>query len=404
LRTGITVSIIALGIAALIMIMTAIGAMNQSLTESFSTMGANSFKIRYKQVQFRMGGNKRNQSASKLKERKGNLERPITAEQAETFKENFSFPGTNISVTLRGPGSVLVSGNGRKTNPTVNVWGGDENYLLLNGYTLTVGRNLNSLDIETGRSVCILGYDVAAKLFKETPEKCIDKMVRVDNLPYRVIGLLKSRGSSAFLAADNIVITSVNNVRRLRNSALSYTLGVHVGDMKTLDAAIGEATGSFRSIRNLEVTDDDNFFVDKSDGLVEMFLGVLSSIALAVKVIGFITLLGAGIGLANIMLVAVNERTKEIGLAKAIGARASDIKNQFLFESLLLSLMGAFAGIFFGLIFGNLIALFFETSFLVPWLWVVVGIGLCTGVGLLAGIFPAIKAAKMDPIVALRYE
>ncbi len=408
LRTGITITIIALGIAALIMIMTAIGAMNQSLKESFTTMGANSFKIRFKATQFRMGGNRRSQATkttkAALKERKGNLDKPITYEEAKQFKEQFSFPGADVGVILRGPQAATIFGNNKKTNPTVTVWGGDENYLILNGYSIQVGRNMNNLDVTSGRNVCLMGYDVAEKLYKENPEKCLDQVIRINNLPYRVIGMMKSRGSSAFLSADNIVVTSLNNVRRYKDVGMSYQIGVNLKEMLNVDAAIGEATGKLRPIRGLEVTDEDNFYMDKSDGLIEMFMTVLGSIQIAVIVIGFITLMGAAIGLANIMLVAVNERTKEIGLVKAIGAKRSSILSQFLFESLLLSLFGALAGILTGLFFGNLIALVFKTGFIVPWFWIFMGIVLCTIVGLVAGIFPAIKASKLDPIVALRYE
>ena len=177
-----------------------------------------------------------------------------------------------------------------------------------------------------------------------------------------------------------------------------------VKDIKTMDVAIGEAKGTFRPIRNLETKDSENFYIDKSDSIAESLITNLGFLEKGTIGIAFITLLGAAIGLMNIMLVAVTERTKEIGLAKALGSTRKDIRNQFLFESVLISLMGAIAGIVAGVLVGNLLALFLKTGFIVPWGWVIAGIFVCTLVGLGAGLYPAHKASKLDPIVALRYE
>jgi putative ABC transport system permease protein len=177
-----------------------------------------------------------------------------------------------------------------------------------------------------------------------------------------------------------------------------------VSDYQLLDNASGQATGLFRTIRKLDVTEEDNFNIDKSDALAEKFIGFLSGISGAAGVIGFITLIGAAIGLMNIMLVAVTERTKEVGLTKAIGATRQFIRRQFLFESIIISLMGAAFGILLGVIVGNLFGIYLKTSFVVPWFWVFMGVLICFITGLAAGIYPASKAAKLDPIVALRYE
>ena len=171
-----------------------------------------------------------------------------------------------------------------------------------------------------------------------------------------------------------------------------------------MDLAIGEATAVFRPIRKLDIKESDNFFIDKSDSIAESLLTNLGFLEKGTIGIAFITLIGAAIGLMNIMLVAVNERTKEIGLAKALGAKKSTIKNQFLFESIIISLLGAVTGIFSGILLGNLVAVLLHTGFVVPWGWVISGIFVCTLVGLLAGLYPALKASKLDPIVALRHE
>jgi hypothetical protein len=247
LRTGITVAIIAFGIMALIGIITAIEAMNQSLTESFSTMGANAFSIRFKESQVHIGGrNDRVRKVSKgnLKEKNSNIGKIITYEQAKAFKERFSYP-SQVSLSIRGPRNVVVNNEKVKTNPNVVVQGGDENYLQLSGYTLSAGRNINKLDVESGRSVCVLGNSVAKKIFGDSPERAVDKIVKVGNIKYRIIGILKDKGSSAFLNADNVVITTYNNIRRLFSTAnASFNIGVMINNIKDMDIAMGEATGT----------------------------------------------------------------------------------------------------------------------------------------------------------------
>jgi putative ABC transport system permease protein len=406
LRTGITVTIIALGIMALIGIITAIASMNQSLTESFATMGANSFSIRYQDRQIHLGGRRQvtKKSISSLKEKKSNNGKIITYQEAKLFKERYSFPAT-VSISLVGPRSVIVNDEKIKTNPNINMVGGDENYLLQSGYTLAIGRNLNKIDVQSGRSLCILGNSVAQKLYGDNTQRAIDKIIDVAGIKYRVIGVLKDKGSSAFLNADNIVLTSYNNIRRLfTTDGTAFNIGVMVSNIKDMDAAIGEAKGTFRPIRRLAIDEENNFYIDKSDSIAEVFMSSLGAITTAAAFIGLITLIGAAIGLMNIMLVAVNERTREIGLIKAIGGTRKSIRTQFLFESVLISLIGAIFGIVLGVMIGNVVSILLHTGFVVPWGWVILGIVVCSAVGLFAGLYPAIKAARLDPIVALRYE
>ncbi len=411
LRTAITVIIMALGIFALILIITAIKAATNSLTNSFSTMGANSFGIRFKErtIHFGGGGKRENSSdvtkKSALKEKKSKMGLPISFEQASAFKSRYSFPQTKVGISLRGAGNIVVNNNRRKTNPDVNVLGGDENYLELNGYSIKYGRNFTPTEIETGRNVCMIGSGVAEKLFPDNVFKAVDEVIKVDHIPYRIIAVLEDKGSSAFFNTSRVVITSYNNVRRIYASPnSSYTIGVMVSDLKLMNAATGEAEGDFRPIRKLDVKEESNFFIDKSDSIAQSLLTNLGFLEKGTIGIAFITLIGAAIGLMNIMLVAVNERTKEIGLSKALGCTAKDIRSQFLFESVLISLMGAAAGIIAGILMGNLVAVLLKTGFVVPWGWVIAAVFVCTIVGLAAGLYPAHKASKLDPIVALRYE
>ena len=405
LRAGITIAIIAFGIMSLIGIITAIQAMNQSIVESFSSMGANAFSIRYKERNMRFG---HGPESSKVKrgqrEKNSSYNKYIVKEDAEYFKRNFNFPA-KVGISLTGPQSLECRYMGKKTNPVVAVYGGDENYLIINGYNVDVGRNLNSLDVQSGRNVCLIGSNVASRLFGAHPEQSVDKIIRVGNIPYRVIGLLKSKGASSMQRADDVVITSYNNSRRLPNAANSYGIGIMVNDVSMLDPATGEATAQFRAIRKLLPTDADNFTIEKSDKFAEMFIKILGGVTGSAAAIGLITLIGAAIGLMNIMLVAVSERTREVGLVKAIGGKKRNVRQQFLFESMIISLMGAAFGILLGVSIGNLLAIFvFKTGFVMPWLWVFTGIAVCSLVGFLAGIYPAVKASKLNPIEALRYE
>ncbi|MFM2325972.1 MAG: hypothetical protein RIR31_174, partial [Bacteroidota bacterium] len=256
LRTGITVAIIALGICALIWFLTSLKAASNSLTSSFSTMGANAFSVRYKDRNIRFGGGGQRDvvktSKSALKERKSNIGKIITYEQAKAFKERYPFP-SKVGLAVRGSGSIVVNNEKKKTNPDINVTGGDENYLELNGYKVAYGRNFTATDVESGRNVCIIGSGVAEKLYPDNSAKAVDKVISVDHIPYRVLAVLEDKGSSAFFNTGKVVITSYNNIRRLyatQNS--SFAIVVMVTDLKLMDVAIGEAKGTFRPIRKLD--------------------------------------------------------------------------------------------------------------------------------------------------------
>jgi putative ABC transport system permease protein len=394
---------------ALVGIITAIEAMNNSLRDSFSTMGANAFSIRYKERRVFGGGDRGSdvtQSNTKTakKVKKSNTGKIITYKQATLFKQMYEYPA-DVSIGLNGPRNQIVNFENKKTNPTVSLNGGDENYLQLNGYEIAYGRNFNRNDVLSSTDICIIGKDVAFKLFGAKYDRALEKVIRVGKNKYRVIGITKEKGSSAFLQADNVVFATFTNVRqRYSNPNQSYSVAVMVKDINQMESAIGEAESKFRPIRGLQVAEDNNFYVDKSDSIAETFIGLLGTISAAAGAIGFITLIGAAIGLMNIMLVAVSERTKEVGLIKALGGKKDSIRAQFLFESTLISLMGAVIGIFLGVLIGNLVGSLLDTEFFIPWNIITIGIVTCSVVGLAAGLYPAMKAAKLDPIVALRYE
>jgi len=371
-------------------------------------MGATGFTVRYREPRFQFGGGNneiKKEQKGKKKEKRSNAGKVITLVQAETFKENYHFPA-RVCVNLFGGNDAVVSSGNKKTNPTVRIYGSDENFADQNGFTIGYGRAFNPLDVQSERNVCLIGSETAKKLFGITGENVLEKVVRINNIPFRIVGLLNEKGSSLGFSWDNIVVVSYRNSRKYFNSNpnASFNIQIKVSDIRYMEAAVGEAIATMRPIRRLATIEEDNFVVDKSDSFVEMLLGQLQYLTGAALVIGFITLVGAAIGLMNIMLVAVTERTKEIGLIKAIGGKKANVRQQFLFESIIISLLGAFFGVALGVMVGNIFSLVLNTGFVIPWDWVALGIIICSMVGLLAGLYPAFKASRLNPIEALRYE
>ena len=406
LRTGITVAIIAFGIMALIGIITAIQAMNQKFTESFSTMGANGFTVRYKERNIHFGNDNSDLKVSKKnakKQKVSSLGKKITIEQAEAFVNRFRFDAQVGLSTLASRNGIVNYGT-KKTTPNVFLFGGDENYTALNGFRVEHGRNLTRQEVQSGGNFCVIGNHIAEKLFKDRNAAAVNNTIRINGIPYKVLGVLASRGSSFGFNRDKVVIMGYRNVRRNFNPDPGFVIGVSVTDIHQVEEAMGEAEGVFRSVRKLSTTEESNFVLDRSDSVAEKAMNAIGFLTISATVIGMITLIGAAIGLMNIMLVSVTERTKEVGLIKAIGGKSKTVRQQFLTEAVIISIMGAIFGILLGVGVGNLFAVFLNTGFVVPWNWVLYGIIICTAVGLLAGMYPALRAGKLNPIEALRYE
>jgi len=300
--------------------------------------------------------------------------------------------------------TATIKFKSEKTNPNVRVMGVDENYLITSGMDLKAGRNFINNEIQNGNHVAILGSEVISKLFPNH-ENPIGKIVSIGAGRYRVIGTLKSKGSSAGFSGDRACFLPLNNVRQyFARSNMNYSINVKVDNASQMDAAVGQATGTFRLVRKDRLGRPDSFTIEKSDNVANMLISLTSNIQIGAYAIGFITLLGAAIGLMNIMLVSVTERTREIGIRKALGARRHTIRNQFLFEALVITQIGGITGIVFGIIIGNVVSLLTKSTFIIPWLWILIGILLSVGVALMSGIIPAVKAARLDPIESLRYE
>ena len=393
LRTILTLSIIMFGITALIGILTATEGIRTKMLSSFSEMGSNTFGIKNSGQVHRHGGPHRHRK----------VDNPvITIQQAEQFKENFKFPAL-VSLSNVANDIAIVKYESKKTNPNVKIYGIDENYLKVSGQTIAEGRNFSQGEIDGGSDVILLGKDVVTKVF-EPYDTVIGKMISVGDKKFKVVGILASKGASQ-LASDNQAMIPVQNARwSFPADNISYEMNVMVSDAKDMDLAIEEATGILRSIRHLRLDDENDFDLAKSERLANQILDQMKYIKIATIVIGILTLIGAGIGLMNIMLVSVNERTREIGISKALGATKAVIRIQFLTEAIVICQIGGVMGIILGILMGNGVGLYLKSGFIFPYVWVFGGWLFTFLIGLAAGIYPAIKASDLDPVEALRYE
>lgn len=391
-RAVLTILIIGFGIMALVGILTAIDSIKGSISNQFATMGANTFTIESRGMNVHLG--------NKQYRRKNYAY--ISYRQAREFKERFNFPAIT-AISVYASGTATVKQKSKKTNPNVTVMGTDENYPLTAGYEVSEGRYFSAQEIEMNRNFVVIGKDVEKKIF-EKGESAIGKVISIGSGKFKIIGILKEKGSSV-MGNDNICLLPYSVVRQyFSRPNMNYSISVTPQSITQYELTVGQAESLFRIIRNLHVTDESDFNITKSDNLAKMLIENIKYVTIAATIIGMVTLFGAAIGLMNIMLVSVTERTREIGIRKAIGAKRSFIKQQFLFEAILICQYGGVVGIVLGIIVGNIVSLILKSAFIIPWHWMVAGILLCTVVGLVSGIFPAIKASKLDPIIALRYE
>ena len=391
-RTVLTIFIIAFGIMALVGILTAIDALKGSISDSFMSMGANTFMIEGRNITRVAAGSQPVRNYAHIDYR-----------EAMFFRDNFEFPAVT-SIYTNVSGSAAVSYGSRKTNPNVSVVGGDDNYLLTAGYEIERGRNFTRNDLEMNRHLVLVGREVVRNLF-ETGEDPLDRIITVGSGKYRITGILKEKGTTFGGGGDNICILPVSNARHyFSRPRMNFRLNVMPESPHLLDIAVSEAEGVFRQVRGLRPGDDSDFRITKSDNLANMVIENLRYVTIAATLIGIITLFGAAVGLMNIMLVSVTERTREIGVRKALGAKSSYIKYQFLSEAVMIGQLGGIIGIILGILIGNLVSLITGSPFVIPWIWVISGVLLCFLVGVASGYFPAVKASRLDPIVALRHE
>lgn len=394
LRTVLTCAIIAIGITALVGTLTALDSITASLSSNLASMGANSFTIIRKGDGIGGDNNGRREKMGEF----------IKFDQAMAFKERYDFPA-DVSISAMGTSFGTVKYGDESTNQNVSVFGGDENYLKIAGYEIEYGRYFTPTEVDNGRQIAVVGKEIVDILFDKKPQDALNQVINVNGVKYKIVGVLKEKGSSMGQSSDRVVMIPLLNLRRYYGSRISnWSLSVMVRDVLDMESAISTAIGDFRNVRKLKIGQDNDFEIEKSDSLVEILEENTKYIRYATMIIGFITLLGAAIGLMNIMLVSISERTREIGISKAIGAKSSTILQQFLIEAIIIGQIGGILGIVLGIMVGNGVASFIGGTFVIPWAWMAGAIVICLVVGLVSGIYPAVKASRLDPIESLRYE
>lgn len=393
LRAILTMLIIAIGITALVGILTSIDGIKSSITSNFTSMGANTFTIRNRGSNIRIGkGGKKPKHYTR-----------VTYREAVRFKEEFEFPA-KVSVSAVASFAATLKHASEKTQPNINVVGCDANYFVASGYEILDGRNFTEMEERFGIPVIVIGQEIEKALFPGTIE-AVGKEIAVGAHKYKVIGVLAEKGSSMSFGGDKTTMIPLTNARQhFLRPKTSFSISVLADNVVSLESAISEATGKFRVVRGVKAGEENNFEIVRSDNLSKMLVENLYEVQVAGFFIGIITLLGAAIGLMNIMLVSVTERTREVGVRKALGATKAFIRLQFLVEAVSISVLGGLFGILFGIMIGNGVSSFIGGGFIIPWLWIGTGVVICFVVGVVSGIYPAIKASNLDPIESLRFE
>jgi putative ABC transport system permease protein len=394
LRTILTGTIIAIGITSLVGMLTAIDGIKAQIEESFSGLGANNFDIKSK--------------AGGMMVQDGKTEKTfplIKYKEALAFQSEFRSSGLS-TVFSTVSGAVEVKKGSKKTNPNVRVTGVDDLYFNIKGIKIEKGRNFSNTEVVYGNNVCIVGIDVVETLFGKD-ENPINDYVSFYGRRYTIVGILEKQGSvGGDSGPDRAIFIPVENASRLDSKGtFRYTVTARGTDPLKLEYEMGQATGVMRKIRQDRIGEEDSFEIAKSRSIGESLEQVAGYLRIGGFTIGFITLLGAAIGLMNIMMVSVTERTREIGIRKALGATPLRIRQQFLIEAIVICILGGILGVFLGIGIGNIVAnAIGPGGFLIPWLWILVAFVICVIVGLASGYFPAYKASKLDPIESLRYE
>jgi putative ABC transport system permease protein len=393
LRSVLTALIVAIGITSLVGILTAIDAIERSVTESLSSMGVNTFDITSK---VNRGGSSQGVAQK--------VYPPLTLSEASRFADQFNVP-SSVSLSANLSWNAEIKHLSEKTNPNVMVMGVNEEYMAIKGLELQRGRGFSRIEIDYGTNVTVIGHKVFTRLFKSN-EDPIGSKITLLGTQFKVIGVIEEKGQMQEDNYDNMVIIPIRIANQMaKGRGLFYELTVGIADTENIEYAMGEATGIMRSIRRDEVGRENSFDLERSETLAQEMESITSGLRMGGFGVGFITLLGASIALMNIMLVSVTERTREVGVRKALGATPLRIRQQFVIEAIVVCLLGGVAGVILGILIGNGISRLMGIEiFVVPWMWMMMGMIVCVAVGLISGYYPAHKASRLDPIESLRFE
>jgi putative ABC transport system permease protein len=390
LRSSLTLVGIVVGIFSIISVMTAMGVLRNSIEEGITQLGANTFQIDDHDHGF--GGHQRN-----FRNRK-----PISYEQALQVRNKAKLA---LAVGIESwEFGRIIWWRGERTNPNVSLAGENLDGIVTNDWNVELGRGINQQDMDFGRNVVVLGKPVAEKLFPPSINP-IGEKVRIDGSWYEVIAVLKSKGGALGGNQDNLVIIPLTTFfQKYGKAGKSFHLMVKAKSREVFDDAMEESISILRAARGLRPGDENDFGYFSNDSLVNQFNDFTLYLRLGVLLVSCIALLAAGVGIMNIMLVSVTERTREIGIRKAIGAQKGDVLKQFIIEAIILCQLGGIVGIGLGIIGGNVVSVLLKAPPVIPWDWAAIGFGVCSLVGLIFGVYPAWKASALDPIEALRYE
>lgn len=395
LRTVLTLMIIAVGITCLVGILTAIDSILFSLSDNFNRLGANAINIRPLSENLRSNTSGRNQKVAG----------PIVFKQAMDFKNNYQYSSVKVSVATYGTGNATLKYIDKKTNPNIRVLGVDENYLFTSAYEIDTGRNFTESEATSASNKVILGSDIISFLFNGKEETAIGKNIYINSDRFTVVGVMKSKGAASAGSNDRMVFIPLYTAKSLYGyNDKPYNLTMSINHPEEMEGAIDHAIVVMRNVRKLKVTEENDFEIRKSDSVLNQLKDMTTKLRWGTIIIAMLTLLGASIGLMNIMLVSVTERTKEIGIRKALGATRSNVLTQFLTEAVTICLIGGIVGIILGILIGFGVSAMVKGRFFIPWNWIALGFTVCVIVGLASGLYPAMKASKLDPIDALRYE
>jgi putative ABC transport system permease protein len=391
LRSGLTMLGVAIGVFSVIGVMTALSVIGSSIESGLSFLGSNLFQFAKYPV-INTGGDPEIKFANR---------RNITLAQAYEYKRLME--GQAGAICLKVFDGGKPASYDRVKIQGLTLVGTNENFLIANSYTLGYGRNISAEDVELGRSVTVVGQRIEKKLFPN--QSPIGKTIKINEKPYQIIGVLAEKGSNFGQSQDNLLLVPITRyfsdygwVNRTVNIATQST------SQATYNQTLDKAIGAMRAARGLKLSEENDFAIYSNDTMVAAFASIAGTIRIGAFIVSAIALLAAGIGIMNIMLVSVTERTREIGLRKAVGAKRNDIVRQFLLEAVVLSEIGGLIGILIGVLGGNGVALYFEMAMVFPWGWAITGLVVCSLIGTGFGFYPAWKAARLDPIDALRYE
>ena len=393
LRTVLTALIIAIGITALVGILTAIDGIQASVDDSFASLGVNSFTI-----EERDGGNRRQQGRTQKNYP------PIDYQDVRLFTKRYDFPA-QTSVETRVTSNAEVKRGSKKTNPNIHIEGTDERHIVIEGYRLQQGRNFSAIELEKGANVAIVGADIIGTLFEDN-ENPLNETISLFGTMFKIIGVLEEVGSGPGDNVNRKILIPVVKGRQLATgNTLEYTITVSVSGTASMEMAMGEATSLMRAIRQDPIGSELSFEIKQKKSLSEELGEITGYLRIGGFAIGLITLLGASIALMNIMMVSVTERTREIGVRKALGATPQKIRQQFLIEAIVICQIGGVIGVLLGMGMGNVVARLMDVGrFIVPWMWIISALFICVAVGLFSGYYPAYRASKLDPIESLRFE